>query len=256
MRDIQSLLDIMRTLRDPENGCPWDVEQTFETIAPYTLEEAYEVVDAIEQNDLEGLRDELGDLLLQVVFHAQMASEQSLFDFADVVESICKKMTRRHPHVFGETEGDVTKEDVRRTWQQIKQQEKQTPSSVLDGVPRALPALKRAQKFGSRAASIGFDWPHGDGALAKVDEELAELKEAIHSGSKDHAEDELGDVLFSLVNVCRHQGIDAEAALGKTVSKFRRRFASVEEAINDSESPLDLDEMEAVWQAAKGHQSS
>ncbi len=255
MRDIQSLLTIMHTLRDPDNGCPWDVEQTFASIAPYTLEEAYEVVDAIEQNDMGGLKDELGDLLLQVVFHAQMAKEESLFEFGDVVEAICDKMTRRHPHVFGTDDTKVTKDDVRRTWQEIKQQERQgkdkSKASVLDGIPKALPALKLAQKVGSRASGIGFDWPDSEGALGKVDEELIELKEAMSTGSQQHIEEEMGDVLFSLVSVCRHQGIDAEAALRNTLVKFRSRFEVVEEAMDASETGLDIDAMEALWQEAK-----
>lgn len=251
MRNIQTLLDIMQTLRNPQSGCPWDIEQTFATIAPYTLEEAYEVVDAIEQNDMAGLREELGDLLLQVVFHAQMAKEQGDFEFADVVEAICSKMMRRHPHVFGDDDRVVTKADVRRTWQKIKQQESETKRSVLDGIPRALPALKRAQKMGSRAASLGFDWPDPRGAMAKVDEELAEFRAATESGCPGQIEAEMGDLLFSLVNVCRHHGIDAEAALDGTVAKFRRRFAAVEQAIESAEDALGLEAMETIWQNAK-----
>ncbi len=255
MRDIQSLLDIMKTLRDPDNGCPWDLEQTFASIAPYTLEEAYEVVDAIEHNDMEGLRDELGDLLLQVVFHAQMAKEQSSFEFADVVEAICSKMTRRHPHVFGSEKGQVTSDQVRQTWQDIKQQEKPAAASVLDGIPNALPALKLAQKTGSRAAGTGFDWPDPQGPMDKVDEELRELKEAVSTGSAERIEDEMGDVLFSLVNVCRHQGVDAETALRRTITKFHRRFRIVEEATEASGKTLNINEMEAVWQQAKGRET-
>ncbi len=251
MRDIKSLLTIMQTLRDPENGCPWDVEQTFETIAPYTLEEAYEVADAIEQKNMVGLKDELGDLLLQVVFHAQMASEQSLFDFGDVVEAICDKMTRRHPHVFETQNSSLTKDEVRKTWQEIKQEERGSSQSVLDGVPRALPALKRAQKLGSRASSIGFDWPDSKGALSKVGEELDELEGALSRGVASDIEEEMGDVLFSLVNVCRHAGIDAEAALGKSSAKFTRRFGVVEEVIAAADTPPDLDVMEAAWERAK-----
>ncbi|MFK8028989.1 MAG: nucleoside triphosphate pyrophosphohydrolase [Gammaproteobacteria bacterium] len=255
MHDIRVLLDIMRTLRDPDSGCPWDVEQTFATIAPYTVEEAYEVVEAIEQNDMAGLKDELGDLLLQVVFHAQMAKEQSLFEFGDVVEAICEKMTRRHPHVFAQHDQEVTKDDVRQTWQEIKQQERGDHTSVLSGVPRALPALKRAQKLGSRASGAGFDWPDITGAVSKVEEELGELKDAIEENDPSHVEEEMGDLLFSLVNVCRHSGIDAEAALGKASAKFIRRFESVESAMNASSSPLELDDLEEAWQQAKRKES-
>lgn len=253
MRHIDDLLNIMRQLRDPQSGCPWDLEQTFDTIAPYTVEEAYEVAEAIELNDLHGLRDELGDLLLQVVFHAQMASELNEFEFADVVEAICQKMTRRHPHVFGDGEA-ATRDDVRKTWQQIKREER-GKQGVLAGVPRALPALKRAQKLGSRAAGVGFDWPDETGALAKLEEELGELKAAMDSGRAADVEEEMGDLLFSITNLCRHRGIDAEAALGQATAKFIRRFEHVEQRLQEADGDLNLEDMESAWEQAKASES-
>ncbi|MEM7084182.1 MAG: nucleoside triphosphate pyrophosphohydrolase [Pseudomonadota bacterium] len=258
MASIQSLLEIMRALRDPHTGCPWDQQQTFATIAPYTLEEAYEVVEAIEANDLAALKDELGDLLLQVVFHAQMASEQDVFAFDDVVTAICDKMTRRHPHVFATDnaapEADqpaTTAAAVKASWQAQKQKEKGPEASLMDGLPSALPALKAAQKLGSRAAGIGFDWPSTAGALDKCREEWSELEEAIASRDLAATEEELGDLLFALVNVCRHRRVDAEMALRAANAKFARRFRQVEAAINASRTTMTLDEMEAVWQSAK-----
>ena len=256
MQGIQKLLDVMRKLRDPEDGCPWDVEQSFETIAPYTIEEAYEVADAIARDDLPGLRDELGDLLLQVVFHAQMADEAGHFDFDDIALGIADKMIRRHPHVFGSQEERQTGK-VDGSWEEIKEQERAAAgdSSALAGVTRALPALKRAQKLGKRAARVGFDWPDRQGVRAKIHEELEEL--AVSVGEDDQAaiEDELGDLLFAAVNLARHLDIDPEKALTGANYKFERRFREMEAAVTDGGQDVrdcSLEALERAWQAAKG----
>jgi len=266
--DISRLLEIMVALRTPGTGCPWDLEQDFTSIAPYTLEEAYEVVDAIERGDLADLRDELGDLLLQVVFHARMAEEQGVFAFPDVVEAITRKLIRRHPHVFGET-GNLAPEQVRVLWDEIKREEKAErrrdrermgvppdahEGGFLGGVPTALPALTRAHKLTAKAAKIGFDWPDSSQAIDKIHEELEEVKEAASSGDRDHIEDEIGDLLFSVTNLARHFGIDPEAALRRTNAKFERRFGAVENALKAEGRSLDeasLDEMEELWVQAK-----
>ena len=256
------LLRIMAKLRDPDGGCPWDLEQDFQTIAPYTVEEAYEVADAIEQGDMEGLRGELGDLLLQVVFHAQMAAEAGLFDYADVVHGIAEKMVRRHPHVFGGQ--SVADADAQtQAWEDQKAAERARKAeaegrvpSVLDDVARGLPALMRAEKLQKRAARVGFDWPSPEPAMDKVREELDEVAAEIDAGSdKDRLEDELGDLLFTCVNLARKLGCDPETALRRTNAKFERRFKSVEtQARNAGASALtalSLDEMEALWVRAK-----
>jgi len=266
--DITHLLEIMAALRTPGTGCPWDLEQDFASIAPYTLEEAYEVVDAIERGDLADLRDELGDLLLQVVFHARMAEEKGAFAFADVVEAITKKLIRRHPHVFGSTR-DLSPEQVKSLWDSIKAQEKadrrverekmgQSPEAheagFLGGIPTALPALTRAQKLTAKAAKVGFDWPEPSQVIDKIHEELEEVKEASSTGNRDRIEDEIGDLLFSVTNLARHYGIDPERALRRTNAKFERRFRAVEEALGNQERSLDeasLEEMEQLWVAAK-----
>jgi ATP diphosphatase len=266
--DITRLLEIMAALRTPGTGCPWDLEQDFASIAPYTLEEAYEVVDAIERGDLADLRDELGDLLLQVVFHARMAEEKGAFAFADVVEAITKKLIRRHPHVFGSTR-DLSPEQVKSLWDSIKAQEKadrrverekmgQSPEAheagFLGGIPTALPALTRAQKLTAKAAKVGFDWPEPSQVIDKIHEELEEVKEASSTGNRDRIEDEIGDLLFSVTNLARHYGIDPERALRRTNAKFERRFRAVEEALGNQERSLDeasLEEMEQLWVAAK-----
>ena len=266
--DIARLLEIMAALRTPRTGCPWDLEQDFASIAPYTLEEAYEVVDAIERGDLADLRDELGDLLLQVVFHARMAEEQGSFAFGDVVEAITRKLIRRHPHVFGNTE-DLSPEAVKSLWDSIKAEEKaerrasreslgQTPDAheagFLSGIPTALPALTRAQKLTAKAAKVGFDWPEAAQVIDKIHEELEEVKEASSSGRKDRIEDEIGDLLFSVTNLARHFGIDPERALRRTNAKFERRFSSIEAALERQDRTLDeasLEEMEKLWVAAK-----
>ena len=260
---LNRLLDIMAQLRDPKTGCPWDIEQTFATIAPYTIEEAYEVADAIEQGDLPALREELGDLLFQVAFHARMAEEAGHFDFEGVAESIADKMVRRHPHVFGdETVASLAAQTVR--WEEQKASERAAGAdpkghSALDGVPKVLPALTRAEKIGRRAARVGFDWPNVDGVLLKIDEELGELRTAIDDGQPQQAADELGDLLFAVTNLARHLGADPETSLRGTIAKFERRFREVEESFvreGREISEASLDEMEIRWQAAKGSEAA
>jgi nucleoside triphosphate diphosphatase len=246
---IAPLVKIMKQLRDPQAGCPWDLEQNFETIAPYTIEEAYEVADAINNKDFVSLRDELGDLLLQVVFHSQMASEAGKFDLSDVIGSICAKMIRRHPHVFGAHKG-ISTASVAAKWEDIKAAEranKQENSGALSGVAKSLPALLRAQKIQNRAARTGFDWPDVIGALDKVEEEIIEFKGALNL--KDRTE-EMGDLLFSIVNVCRFLEIDAEQTLTAATRKFEQRFQFMEQSASDFFT-LSLDQKEALWQQAK-----
>ncbi|MEY3658003.1 MAG: nucleoside triphosphate pyrophosphohydrolase [Pseudomonadota bacterium] len=239
---IDRLLQIMARLRDPETGCPWDLEQNFETIAPYTIEEAYEVADAIARQDLAALKDELGDLLLQVVFHAQMASESRDFSFDDVAHAISDKMERRHPHVFGDA--------LTLDWEGIKEEERQAlgDPSALAGVALGLPALLRAEKLQKRAARTGFDWPDPDGARAKVIEEIAEIDGATDA---DALEDEMGDLLFAVVNWARKLGIDPEAALRRGNRKFEQRFRQIETMGGAGFSALSLDQKESLWGDAK-----
>lgn len=255
---MEALLEIMRRLRDPHSGCPWDIEQTFETIAPYTIEEAYEVADAIREGDMGDLKAELGDLLLQVVYHAQMADEAGHFNFENVAEAIGTKMVRRHPHVFGDAEvRDAEQQTV--AWEELKAQERAenggTAPSVLADVPRALPALKRAAKLQKRAARVGFDWPDKSHVFDKITEELGELKEAVGLGTdKAHMAEELGDLLFVLANLARHLAIDPETALDNANAKFIRRFGRVEALLGEAgRAPehSDLDEMDALWNRAK-----
>lgn len=255
MTEITHLLSIMARLRNPNGGCPWDLEQNFATIAPYTIEEAYEVAEAISKGDKNELRDELGDLLLQVVFHAQMATEEGSFTFEDVVKSINEKMIRRHPHVFSDTEIKNAEAQID-NWEKIKEQERAAKKRerVLADVPSALPALMRAQKLQARAARVGFDWPSVEDVLDKVKEELVEVEEAIASGNKAHIHEELGDLLFAVTNLARFVGDDAETALRDANHKFTRRFEAVEDSITAQGKPLkdaSLEEMEAAWQAAK-----
>lgn len=242
IRPIDQLLDIMAQLRTPEIGCPWDIEQTFATIAPYTIEEAYEVADAIERGDIPALQDELGDLLFQVVFHARIAEEAGHFDFEGVAEAISDKMLRRHPHVFG----DAEKPD----WEGIKAAEREgkDDDSALAGVALGLPALLRAEKLQKRAARVGFDWPDPSGAKAKVIEEITEVEAAANA---DELEDEFGDLLFAVVNWARKQGVDPEVALRRANRKFEGRFRSMEESAGDQFPSLTLDQMEDLWQQAK-----
>lgn len=266
-KDITRLLDIMEALRQPETGCPWDIVQTFETIKPYTLEEAYEVADAIERADMDDLCDELGDLLLQVVFHARMAEEAGDFAFGDVVEAITRKMIRRHPHVFARSDAD-TPQAVKLQWDEIKQAEKaerrerrakrDLPEDVdkghLGSVHRSFPALVEALKLQERAAKVGFDWSSPEPILDKIEEEIAELREALASNDKKKVADELGDLIFAVVNIGRHVGADPEMALRGTNTKFRRRFAHIETELETAGETLEeatLERMEDLWQAAK-----
>jgi MazG family protein len=257
-RGIERLIELMRRLREPEQGCPWDVEQTFRSIAPYTIEEAYEVADAIERGDMADLTDELGDLLLQVVYHAQMAAEAGSFDWNDVVAAITAKMLRRHPHVFG----DWSREDfVAGTWEKLKDAEragKPSPqSSILADVPVSLPGMTRAVKLQKRAARVGFDWPDISGVLDKIQEESTELAEAQASGDQDRIEDEYADLLFVMANLGRHLQVDPETALRRVNAKFTRRFNMIESEISLSGRTLEevsLDEMEAIWVRAKAHE--
>lgn len=261
VRDIDGLLKIMARLRDPQCGCPWDLEQDFSTIAPYTVEEAYEVADAIDRHDLADLRDELGDLLLQVVFHARMAEEQGAFDFGDVVASISAKMIRRHPHVFGDVDAaDAAAVGV--NWEAIKRAEREAKgeadASVLAGIARGLPEWQRAQKLQSRAARTGFDWPDAAGVLAKLREETAEVEAEFARGdvAGNHArlEDEIGDVLFVCTSLARHAKVDVGAALRRANHKFERRFRAMEALAERAGTPLsDLppDAQEALWDRAK-----
>ena len=267
-RDISRLIEIMAALRAPETGCPWDIEQDFASIAPYTIEEAYEVADAIARGDLDHLRDELGDLLLQVVYHARMAEEADEFSFGDVVKAITTKMIRRHPHVFGDAQARGAGM-AKGMWERIKAEEKAGKrqarlargvdpedhgAGYLDGVAVALPALTRALKLQQKAARVGFDWSEARPILDKIAEEIGELREAMDGADQAAIQDEFGDVLFALVNFGRHLNIDAEAALAGTNEKFRSRFHQVERALDASGGSLEeatLDEMETLWQAAK-----
>src|SRR5436190_3899405 len=254
------LLAVMAWLRDRQHGCPWDVDQTFQTIAPYTIEEAYEVADAIERNDLPALKEELGDLLLQVVYHAQMASEAKAFDFAEVAAAIADKMVDRHPHVFGDLKiADADAQTI--SWEARKAAERakkgvEPSAGALDGVARALPALLRAEKIQKRAARVGFDWKTIGPVIDKIEEELGELRSEIEAGKTDQARitDELGDVLFAVANLARHCKVDPEAALRSTNDKFEKRFRYVEQQLAArGKKPTDatLEEMEALWQEAK-----
>ncbi|WP_129648365.1 nucleoside triphosphate pyrophosphohydrolase [Peristeroidobacter agariperforans] len=274
MSGIQRLLDIMARLRDPQHGCPWDLQQSFKTIAPYTVEEAYEVADAIERDDLSSLRDELGDLLFQVVFHAQMAKEQGAFDFDAVCNAICDKMERRHPHVFGDAlVADAEAQTV--AWEEQKRRERAQKrageqASVLDDVPIGLPALTRANKLGKRAAQVGFEWSDVHGAIEKLDEEIAEFKAEVRSnaclqtdttteGQRQHERlaAELGDVLFCVVNVCRYLKIDPELALKRTNASFERRFRYVERGLaRQGKTPQEatLEEMDKLWDEGKAQE--
>ena len=259
-KTLADLLDLMRRLRDPEGGCPWDLEQDFRSIAPYTIEEAYEVADAIEREDLDDLRDELGDLLFQVAFHAQLAKEQGAFGFDDVLEAIVDKMIRRHPHVFG---ADVVKDATEQTarWERQKAAERAARAqdreqySVLDGISRNLPALTRAGKLQGRAARAGFDWPDYGGVLDKLLEEIDELHlELAENGRPERIEAELGDLLFTCVNLARHLGIDPETALRGANLRFERRFRHLERQFSQSGQALedsDAEALEQAWERAK-----
>jgi ATP diphosphatase len=264
-RDISRLLDIMAQLRTPGSGCPWDLEQDFSTIAPYTIEEAYEVADAIARGDLDDLRDELGDLLLQVVFHARMAEEQDAFSFGDVVEAITRKMIRRHPHVFADADGKLTPAEVKGAWDRIKAEEKAeraarrpqgdaAPKSLVSSVKAGQPALIRAMELQRKASSVGFDWNDPRAVLHKIREEADEIEAALDRGNADELAGETGDLLFALVNLARHVGADPEMALRRTNAKFERRFSYIERKLAEQWRSLDqssLEEMDALWNEAK-----
>ncbi|WP_421361376.1 nucleoside triphosphate pyrophosphohydrolase [Agrobacterium rosae] len=266
-KDISRLIEIMEALRQPETGCPWDIVQTFETIKPYTVEEAYEVADAIERNDMDDLCDELGDLLLQVVFHSRIAQEMGEFSFGDVVHAVTSKMIRRHPHVFAKSDAD-TPESVKIQWDVIKAQEKRdraqrraqrgtgedSKAGFLGSIQRAQPALTEALKLQEQAARVGFDWSAPEPILDKIEEEIRELREALEDGKPEKVSDELGDLIFALVNIGRHVKVDPENALRGTNTKFRRRFHHIETTLAENGETLEaatLDRMEQLWQAAK-----
>ena len=267
-RDISRLLEIMAALRTPGTGCPWDLEQDFASIAPYTIEEAYEVTDAIARGDLDDLREELGDLLLQVVFHARMAEEQDAFSFGDVVEAITRKMIRRHPHVFADKDGKLTPSHVKEAWDRIKAEEKAERAarrppqetahkSLLSAVKAGQPALTRAMELQRKASSVGFDWNDPRAVLHKIREEADEIEAALDSGDEEELTAETGDLLFALVNLARHVGADPEAALRGTNAKFERRFAYIERALEARGRTLEdasLAEMDALWNEAKGEE--
>ncbi len=253
------LVEIMRRLRDPETGCPWDIEQDFATIAPYTIEEAYEVADAIEREAWGELKDELGDLLLQVVFHAQIARDKGLFAFDDVADAISDKMVARHPHVFGDESRDKTAEQQTRDWETVKAAERaaKAQTGVLDGVALGLPALLRALKLQKRAARVGFDWPDASHVIDKIAEEAGELREAARELPQEKVEEEMGDLLFVMANLARHLKVDPEAALRGANAKFTRRFAKIEAWLaEDGRRPeeSDLQEMDALWDRAKAEE--
>lgn len=258
MQTIENLLEIMAKLRDPQSGCPWDQQQTFASIAPYTIEEAYEVADAIARNDPDDLRNELGDLLFQVVFHARMAEEAGDFDFSGVVDAICNKMLRRHPHVFG-SESERRQGALAGSWERIKAEERAQQGgtgtvSAVEGIALSLPALKRAEKLGKRASAAGFDWPDTLGVHAKIEEEFQELDEACREGEADAITEEFGDVLFAVVNLARHLKVDPEQALSSANRKFEGRFRGIESAARKqgrSLESLDLAALEALWLAQK-----
>ena len=264
--DIADLKEIMARLRDPEGGCPWDLKQSFESIAPYTLEEAYEVVDAIDKGDMGALVDELGDLLFQVIYHAQLANEQQVFEFDDVVQAISEKMVRRHPHVFGD-EALTSDEEIAEMWARVKGEEKQAglpegvPSSLLDDVPVGLPGLTRAVKLQKKAAKVGFDWPDVGPVLDKIKEELSEFEAELGRDGLDGQrarEEEFGDLLFVLANLGRHLKIDPEAALRRANGKFIQRFQYIERELTREGKALSeysLEEMDAKWDEAKALES-
>tara|TARA_Y100000991_G_C21939898_1_gene334778 strand:- start:452 stop:1282 length:831 start_codon:yes stop_codon:yes gene_type:complete len=259
LRVMKDLLDIMSRLRDPNEGCPWDLRQDFESIVPFTIEETYELAEAIALGDYDQVRDELGDVLFQVIFYAQIASERQLFNFKDVAEGISRKLIRRHPHIFDNPDGEpVSESDVKDRWEQIKASERQNKQlpGAMDDVPKALPALSRAQKLQKRAARVGFDWPELDGVRSKINEEMMELDEAICVGNRAGIEAEIGDVFLATVNLARHLGIDAETSLRRASTRFEQRFRFMERSAASEGVDLDsesLDELEARWQKAKSH---
>jgi nucleoside triphosphate diphosphatase len=264
--DISDLLRVMQRLRDPENGCPWDLEQTFQSIVPSTLEECYELADAIEAGDYPQVAEELGDVLFQVVFYARLGSEQGLFSFHDVVQHLVEKLLRRHPHVFGDgeietvVESSSEVEEIGRSWEAIKREERarKAMTGLMDDIPLRLPALPRAQKLQRRAAQAGFDWQDSGGVLAKLQEEISELQDAIEVGQSAGIQNELGDVIFSCVNLARHLGEDAEASLRSANSKFEQRFRMMEQFAAESGlalEELDSEGLERLWERAKASET-
>ena len=258
MKGIYNLLEVIRKLRDPKDGCPWDIKQTSKSIAKCTIEEAYEVVDAIEHGDMNDLCDELGDLLLQVVFHSSIAEEAGDFNFNDVAQKNAEKMIRRHPHIFSENLKNlkIDIDTVKSNWESIKEieREKNTDKSALAAVAKALPSLKRAEKLGKRASKVGFDWPNQEGVRNKIQEELSELEEAIGKRNHKQMEEEFGDLVFSVVNLARHNGIDPERALAVSNKKFEKRFRHMENAINRNGKNInecDLTDLEKYWRDSK-----
>lgn len=259
--DLEGLLELMARLRSPDGGCPWDLEQTFATIAPHTIEEAYEVADAIEQGDMAHLKDELGDLLFQVVFYAQMAKEQGDFDFHDIAAAITQKMIRRHPHVFGDQSGIDSADDQTVNWEALKEQERKDKAEqseerhgVLDDVSHGYPALMRANKLQKRAARVGFDWPSAQPVFDKIHEEVDEVKAEIENGDKAALEAELGDLLFACVNLARKLDIDPETALRSSNAKFEKRFKHIEHTLWDQGKEVQdtpLEELDRLWNEAK-----
>ena len=263
MDNLVKLLEIMQKLRDPEKGCPWDIAQTFESIVPYTLEEVYEVADAIDEQDFDQLKDELGDLLLQIVYYTQMAREKNLFNFEDVAESICDKLVRRHPHVFDLQNTGIDsrlkdKTELNKIWETIKQKErsvKLNSESMLNDIPLAMPQLLRAKKIQKRVANVGFDWKELLPVIEKIQEEFNELKDELNSSStQENIEEELGDFLFSVVNLSRHLNVNAENALRKSNNKFVKRFQFIEAYVAKENKNIDecgIEELEKYWQLAK-----
>jgi MazG family protein len=265
MQSMQQLLEIMRALRDSDTGCPWDLKQNFQSLIPYTLEEAYEVADAIERNNLDDIKSELGDLLFQIVFYSQLATEQQAFDFNDVAQTICEKLIRRHPHVFADKK--VTNAEQQTIeWEKLKQQErkakvKENGSSLshLDDVSRTLPSLMRAEKLQKRAAREGFDWPDVKGVMAKINEELEEVQQELDAEvlEQEKLEDEIGDLFFSCINLSRYVGIDAEQSLRKANLKFERRFRELEKLASTKSlqiNEMNIDELENLWKEVKSHE--
>jgi nucleoside triphosphate diphosphatase len=265
MQSIEKLIEIMRALRDPKSGCPWDLEQDFQSLIPYTIEEAYEVADAIERNNLGDIKSELGDLLFQIVFYSQLATEQQAFDFNDVAQAISDKLTRRHPHVFADAKVKDAEAQTKE-WEKIKQQERKAKAeensinlSHLDDVSRTLPSLMRAEKLQKRAAKEGFDWPNIKGVMAKVYEELDEVQQELDAEvqEKEKLEDEMGDLFFSCINLSRHAGIDAEQCLRKANLKFERRFRELEKIANNKGlhvNEMNTDELEKLWKEVKNRE--
>ena len=255
MKGMQQLQQVMAQLRDPESGCPWDLKQNMTSLIPYTIEETYEVVDAIQSGNWQSIKDELGDLLFQVVFYAQLAREEQQFELDDIAAHAADKLISRHPHVFGtDAERNLSDAEIKAQWEQIKQQErtkKDAKGSVFDDIPSQLPSILKAAKLQKRAASVGFDWTEAEPVYAKVDEEIEEVKEAT---DQDHIEEEIGDLLFAVVNLARHKQVNPEAALQRANEKFKSRFQNIEQRLSEQDKhPTDcnLDELEALWQQAK-----